>query len=84
MERRTFIKSATLATAATAASDNNYGGAVKALNEVRKKLAEMVTAKDVPPYMFHKNSLINNPDLGFISLTSIWLKSWELVLFCIR
>lgn len=98
MERRTFIKSVTIATAATAANpsfvlakkkeivsskalsyahvpiklkykasslnglseklmtshlSNNYGGAVKSLNEVRKKLAEMVTAKDVPPYLYN-------------------------------
>lgn len=33
--------------------ENNYGGSVKALNEVRKRLSEMSSAKDVPPYVYN-------------------------------
>lgn len=33
--------------------ENNYGGSVKALNEVRKKLAEMSKVKDTPPYAYN-------------------------------
>lgn len=33
--------------------DNNYGGSVKTLNEVRKKLNEMRSSKDFPPYAYN-------------------------------
>jgi superoxide dismutase, Fe-Mn family len=33
--------------------DNNYGGSVKALNEVRKKVNELRKAKDIPPYVYN-------------------------------
>lgn len=32
--------------------ENNYGGSVKALNASRKKLAEALAAKDVPPFVY--------------------------------
>ena len=32
--------------------ENNYGGAVKALNVVEQKLASMLTEKDLPPYIY--------------------------------
>jgi superoxide dismutase, Fe-Mn family len=32
--------------------ENNYGGALKALNTVEKKLAGMLTEKDLPPYVY--------------------------------
>jgi Fe-Mn family superoxide dismutase len=32
--------------------ENNYGGAVKALNIVEQKLASMLTDKDLPPYIY--------------------------------
>jgi superoxide dismutase, Fe-Mn family len=32
--------------------ENNYGGALKALNTVEKKLAEILTQKDLPPYIY--------------------------------
>lgn len=99
MERRDFIKTASLASAATLAAstyaqsekpshfeikdsllyehkpiklnfdvsksnglsaklikshlENNYGGSVKALNEVRKRLNELRQAKDVPSYVYN-------------------------------
>lgn len=33
--------------------ENNYGGSVKALNEVRKRLNEARTVKDLPPYIYN-------------------------------
>jgi Fe-Mn family superoxide dismutase len=33
--------------------ENNYGGSVKALNEVRKKLNELLKNKDVPAYQYN-------------------------------
>ena len=33
--------------------DNNYGGSVKALNEVRKRLNELNQTKDIPPYVYN-------------------------------
>ena len=32
--------------------ENNYGGAVKALNVVEQRLASMQTEKDLPPYLY--------------------------------
>ena len=32
--------------------ENNYGGAVKALNVVEQRLASMLTEKDLPPYLY--------------------------------
>ena len=32
--------------------ENNYGGAVKALNVVEQRLASMLAEKDLPPYMY--------------------------------
>src|SRR5258705_7081981 len=32
--------------------ENNYGGAVKALNVVEQKLASMLTERDLPPYIY--------------------------------
>src|SRR6185436_10556980 len=32
--------------------ENNYGGAVKALNAVEQRLASMVGEKDLPPYLY--------------------------------
>ena len=32
--------------------ENNYGGAVKALNAVEQRLASMIQDKDLPPYMY--------------------------------
>ena len=32
--------------------ENNYGGAVKALNTVEQRLASMLTEKDLPPYIY--------------------------------
>jgi Fe-Mn family superoxide dismutase len=32
--------------------ENNYGGAVKALNFVEQRLASMLTEKDLPPYVY--------------------------------
>src|SRR5215208_8505087 len=32
--------------------ENNYGGAVKALNAVEQRLAAMLSDKDLPPYMY--------------------------------
>jgi len=32
--------------------ENNYGGAVKALNAVEQRLAAMLTEKDLPPYLY--------------------------------
>jgi len=32
--------------------ENNYGGAVKALNAVEQRLAAMMKEKDLPPYMY--------------------------------
>ena len=33
--------------------ENNYGGAVKALATVKKRLAEMLAGKDLPPYVYN-------------------------------
>jgi Fe-Mn family superoxide dismutase len=33
--------------------ENNYGGAVKALATVKKRLAEMLADKDLPPYIYN-------------------------------
>ncbi|MBA2403945.1 MAG: superoxide dismutase [Bdellovibrionales bacterium] len=33
--------------------ENNYGGSVKALNEIRKKLNEARSVKDLPPYVYN-------------------------------
>jgi Fe-Mn family superoxide dismutase len=33
--------------------DNNYGGSVKSLNEIRKKLNEAKSSKDTPPYVYN-------------------------------
>lgn len=33
--------------------ENNYGGSVKSLNEIRKRLNEMKSSKDVPPYVYN-------------------------------
>src|SRR5262245_28274144 len=32
--------------------ENNYGGAVKALNTIEQRLAAMLTDKDLPPYIY--------------------------------
>ena len=32
--------------------ENNYGGAVKALNAVEQRLAAMLSDKDLPPYIY--------------------------------
>src|SRR5215510_2326938 len=32
--------------------ENNYGGAVKALNTIEQRLAAMLTEKDLPPYIY--------------------------------
>src|SRR5678816_4427842 len=32
--------------------ENNYGGAVKALNAVEQRLGAMLTEKDLPPYLY--------------------------------
>ena len=33
--------------------ENNYSGSVKALNEIRKRLKEATTTKEVPPYVYN-------------------------------
>ena len=33
--------------------ENNYGGALKALNEVKKRLAASLADKDLPPYVYN-------------------------------
>src|SRR5215472_6690104 len=32
--------------------ENNYGGAIKALNAVEQRLAVMLSEKDLPPYIY--------------------------------
>jgi superoxide dismutase, Fe-Mn family len=45
--------------------ENNYSGAVKALNVVEQKLASMLADKDLPPYIY--GDLKRRKRFGFVS-----------------